>query len=176
MKFTPARLPGAWLIDLEPHSDERGFFARSWCTEAFAARELCPSLVQCGISFNRVSATLRGLHYQIAPHQEAKLVRCTRGEIFDVIVDLRPDSPCYRQWESFTLSDKNRRQLYIPVGIAHGFQTQTDNTEVFYQMSEFYHAESARGIHWQDPTVAITWPSPVSVISDGDRSLPVLEP
>ena len=176
MKFTPARLPGVWLIELEPHHDERGFFSRSWCKEAFAARRLCTSLVQCSVSFNRVGATLRGLHYQVAPHQETKLVRCTRGKIFDVIVDLRPNSPCYRQWESFTLSDKNRHQLYIPSGVAHGFLTQADNTEVFYQMSNFFHAESARGIHWQDPTVAIAWPTPVSVISENDERLPFLDP
>ena len=112
----------------------------------------------------------------MAPHQETKLVRCTRGKIFDVIVDLRPNSPCYRQWESFTFSDKNRHQLYIPSGVAHGFLTQADNTEVFYQMSNFFHAESARGIHWQDPTVAIAWPTPVSVISENDERLPFLDP
>lgn len=168
MKFIETRLKGAFLIELVPIADERGFFARSWCQQAFADRGLNSQLVQCNISFNRKKGTLRGMHYQVAPHEEVKLVRCTLGAIYDVIVDLRPDSATFREWLAVELTAENRRMLYVPVGFAHGFQTLVDNTEVFYQMSTFYHAESARGVRWDDPGFGIEWPEDKRVISDRD--------
>src|SRR5438128_11338283 len=137
--FIEIQLQGAYIIEPEKLEDERGFFARSWCEREFAAHNLNPRTAQCNISFNRKTGTLRGMHYQTAPHAEAKLVRCTRGAIYDVIIDLRPNSPTFKQWVAVELTAKNRRMLSIPEGFAHGFQTLMDNTEVFYQMSEFYH-------------------------------------
>lgn len=169
MIFTPAKLAGACIIDIDLREDERGFFARSWCTEEFAAYGLEPGLVQCSISFNRKKGTLRGMHYQAAPHQEDKVVRCTAGAIYDVIVDLRPDSDTFKQWLAFELTAANRRAVYIPRGFAHGFQTLEDDTEVLYQMSQFYHPESARGIRWDDPAIGIEWPNDTRIISDRDR-------
>lgn len=157
MKFIETNLKGAYVIEIEPISDNRGFFARSWCQQEFSDRGLNPNLVQCNISFNTNKGTLRGMHYQAKPHEEAKLVRCTRGSIYDVIIDIRPDSSTFKSWLSIELSAENRKALYIPEGFAHGFQTLENNTEVFYQMSDFYHPESAKGIRWNDPTLAVDW-------------------
>lgn len=172
MTFQETRLPGVFEIGLAMNSDERGFFARSWCQKEFEEHGLNPKLVQCNVSFNERKGTMRGLHYQAAPHAEAKLVRCTMGAIYDVVVDLRPQSPAFKEWIGVTLSAENRQMLYIPEGCAHGFLTLEDNTEVFYQMSEFYHPESARGVRWDDPAFKIEWPAPVEVISERDRTYP----
>lgn len=166
MKFSPTKLPGVWIVDLEKLEDERGFFARSWCQREFEQRGLNPRLVQCNISFNHKKGTLRGMHYQIAPHGEAKLVRCTSGAIYDVAVDLRPASPTRKQWLAVELTADNGRALYIPEGFAHGFQTVADNTEVLYQMSEFHHPQSARGFRWNDPAIGLVWPEDQRRISN----------
>jgi len=165
-------LAGACIIDIEPVPDERGFFARSWCREEFARHGLNPDLAQCSISFNKKHGTLRGMHYQAKPHEETKVVRCTRGAIYDVIVDLRPESSTFRKWIAVELSADNRRMLYIPAGLAHGFQSLTDDTEVFYQISTPYHPESACGVRWDDPAFGIEWPVMERVISDKDRQYP----
>lgn len=171
MKFQETRLKGAYIIEMELIEDERGFFARSWCQKEFTDHGLNPNLVQCNISFNRKKSTLRGMHYQAKPHEEAKLVRCTMGAIYDVILDVRRDSSTFKQWVAVELSAENRKMLYIPEGIAHGFQTLVDNTEVFYQMSEFYDPLSANGIRWNDPVFNIDWPeTSQKVISEKDRS------
>ncbi len=170
MIFTETPLKGAYLIDLEVLEDERGFFGRSWCQREFTKHGLNPHLVQCNISYNKTRGTLRGMHYQAVPYQEAKLVRCTSGEIYDVILDLRPDSATFKNWLAFTLSGNNHRSLYIPEGFAHGFQSLADNTEVFYQMSEFYHPESARGVRWNDPKFDIKWPIDEIIIAEKDKS------
>jgi len=172
MIFVQTELKGLWLIDLEKKSDDRGFFARSWCVEEFGRHGLKAQVVQCNISFNRHKGTLRGLHFQAAPHAEAKLVRCTRGAIHDVAVDLRQDSPSYGRWIGVDLTADNQRMLYIPEGFAHGFQTLQDNSEVFYQMSEFFHPELSRGIRWNDPLLDIQWPLPNPQLSERDRTLP----
>ena len=169
MKFRETKLKGVFEIDLEPACDERGFFARSWCQKEFNARGLSPVLAQCNISFSERKGTLRGMHYQ-QPYPEAKLVRCIRGAIYDVALDLRSDSPTFRSWVACVLTAENRRALYISEGFAHGFQTLVDNTEVFYQMSEFYIEGSGRGVRWDDPAFAIDWPVPVQVISARDRT------
>ena len=170
MIFTETRIPGAFLIEPEPLEDERGFFARTWCQREFKAQGLSPQLVQCSISFNKKKGTLRGMHYQAAPHEEAKLVRCTKGAIYDVILDLRPWSPTFKQHVAVVLSAQNRKMLYVPEGVAHGFQTLEDETEVFYQMSEFYTPEWARGVRWDDPAFDIPWPADARVIAARDRS------
>ena len=157
MIFAETPLAGAYLIEPEPISDERGFFARIFCENEFAAQGLCTHYVQSNISFNTRKGTLRGMHYQLEPHTEIKIVRCTMGAIYDVIIDLRPASPTFKQWYAVELSAKNYRMLYIPSGIAHGFQTLTDDSEVFYMMSEFYHSESASGVRWNDPAFGIEW-------------------
>ncbi|MEE3719732.1 dTDP-4-dehydrorhamnose 3,5-epimerase [Tumidithrix elongata RA019] len=176
MKFTETKLNGAYVIDIEPIEDERGFFARSWCQHEFVERGLNPNLVQCNISFNLKKGTLRGMHYQVKPHEEAKLVKCTSGAIYDVIVDIRPESATFKEWIAVELSAENHKMLYIPEGFAHGFQTLTDNTEVFYQMSDFYHPESARGIRWDDPIFAIDWSLTESlIISLKDRQYLLFE-
>jgi dTDP-4-dehydrorhamnose 3,5-epimerase len=175
MKFSPTKLPGVWIVDLERREDERGFFARSWCRREFEDHGLNPNLVQCSVSFNQKKGTLRGMHYQIAPHEEAKLVRCTRGAIYDVAVDLRPASPAFGNWTAVELTADNGRALYIPEGCAHGFQTLADNTEAFYQMSEFYHPESARGIRWNDPALAIPWPVTNPTLSERDVAFPCFD-
>jgi len=172
MRFSPTKLSGVSLVDLERHEDERGFFARSWCQSEFEQRGLNPRLVQCNVSFNRKRGTLRGMHYQVAPHAEAKLVRCTRGAIYDVAVDLRPDSPTYRQWVGVELTAENGRALYIAEGFAHGFQTLADDSEVFYQMSEFFHPEYARGVRWDDPAFKIAWPENERCLSARDLAYP----
>ena len=169
MIFTETKLKGAFVIEIEPHQDERGFFARSWCADEFKKHGLNSQLVQCNISFNKKRGTLRGMHYQVAPFAEAKLVRCTRGAIYDVIIDLRPNSPTFRQWMAVELTAENRTALYVPEDFAHGFQTLMDNTEVFYQMSEFYHPECARGVRWDDPAFGIEWPSSQRIMSRRDN-------
>ena len=175
MRFIETPLAGAYVIDLEPIADERGFFARSWCAEAFAGQGLESSLSQCNISFNAKAGTLRGLHFQRSPHGEAKLVRCTMGSLFDVMVDLRPHSESYGRSFASTLSAENRRAHFIPQGFAHGLQTLDDNTEVFYQMSSPHHAESAGGLRWNDPDLAIAWPEAKErIISSKDGDLPLL--
>jgi dTDP-4-dehydrorhamnose 3,5-epimerase len=165
----------AWVIEPERREDERGFFARTWDPEEFAQRGLNTELAQCSISYNRVRGTLRGLHYQAAPHAEAKLVRCTAGAIFDVVVDLRPDSPTFRGWFGVELSAENRLALYVPEDCAHGFLTLDDDSEVHYQISQSYMPEAARGVRWDDPAFAINWPGEVVVINERDRSYPDFE-
>ena len=174
MKFTETKLKGAYIIEPELIKDERGFFARSWCQKEFIEQGLNPNLVQCNISFNLKKGTLRGMHYQTKPYEEAKLVRCTTGAIHDVIIDLRPESSTFKQWVAVELTAENRKMLYIPEGIAHGFQTLVDNTEVFYQMSEFYHPDLARGIRWNDPELSLEWPLKEFIISEKDTSYPLL--
>jgi dTDP-4-dehydrorhamnose 3,5-epimerase len=159
-------------IEPEKRQDERGFFARTWCRDEFAEHGLDSRLVQCSVSFNAKRGTLRGLHYQAAPHAEAKLVRCTRGAIYDVAVDLRPDSPTFLRHAAAVLSADNYAMLYIPEGCAHGFQTLAEASEVVYQMSEFYRPESARGVRWDDPAFAIAWPPDQRTIAERDRQYP----
>lgn len=175
MRFIASKLPGAFLIEPELNMDQRGFFARSWCAREFAERGLETRLVQCNISYNERRGTLRGLHYQEPPHAEVKLVRCTRGRVFDVIVDLRRDSPTYCRWQAYELSAENHRGVYIPPGIAHGYQTVSDGSEVCYQMSEYYDPEAARGVRWDDPAFSIAWPLPVTVISPKDAFYGLIE-
>jgi dTDP-4-dehydrorhamnose 3,5-epimerase len=172
MIFTETKLQGAYLISIEKLQDSRGFFARSWCQQEFSNYNLNSNLVQCNISFNYHKGTLRGMHYQTAPYQEAKLIRCTKGAIYDVIVDLRQNSITFGQYVAVELSANNYEMLYIPEGFAHGFLTLTDNTEVFYQMSEFYQPQYAKGFKWNDPWCNIQWPSNINIISDQDRSWP----
>jgi dTDP-4-dehydrorhamnose 3,5-epimerase len=174
MIFKETKLKGAYIIEIEPIEDERGFFARSFCAEAFEKYGLNPYIAQCNISYNEKKGTLRGMHYQVAPHAETKLVRCTRGAIYDVIIDLRQDSATYKQWIATELTMENHRMFYIPERFAHGFQTLEDHTEVFYQISEFYHPESTRGIGWDDPTFRILWPGDVKIISIRDQQYPDL--
>jgi len=172
VKFTELQLKGAYVIQPERSPDERGFFARSWCVREFGSFGLETRLVQCNISYNRKKGTLRGMHYQVAPCQEDKLVRCTRGAIHDVIVDFRRKSETFGKHIGVTLTAENRTMLHIPKGFAHGFLTLEDDTEVHYQMSEFYAPECARGLRWDDPFLEIVWPAEVRVVSEKDRSYP----
>jgi dTDP-4-dehydrorhamnose 3,5-epimerase len=174
--FRETTLPGVFVIEPEPREDHRGFFARTWCQREFAEHGLDPRLVQCSISFNRRRGTLRGMHYQAAPHAEAKLIRCTRGAMWDVALDLRPASPTFRQHVGVELTADNRVALYIPEGLAHGFQTLADETEVVYQMSEFYAPEGARGIRFDDPAFAIRWPLANPILLERDRTYADFEP
>ncbi|MGB8275126.1 MAG: dTDP-4-dehydrorhamnose 3,5-epimerase [Alphaproteobacteria bacterium] len=175
MIFRDIGLPGAVLIDLERHEDERGWFARSWCADEFAAHGLPTRFSQCNVSFNRKRGTLRGLHYQVHPFAEAKLVRCTRGKIFDVIVDLRPASRTHLQWRAVELSADNGRMVFVPEGFAHGFQSLSDDSEVCYQMSRPYAPEAARGVRFDDPAIGIVWPIRRGlVMSERDRAFPLL--
>jgi dTDP-4-dehydrorhamnose 3,5-epimerase len=174
MQFEPLRLAGAYRISLEAHTDERGFFARRFCAVEFAERGLQPDFVQRSISFNTRRGTLRGLHFQAAPHGEIKLVRCTRGAAFDVIVDIRQDSSTYGQWHAERLTAENRLILYIPEGFAHGFQTLEGNTELDYEIFPKYVPEATRGIRWDDPDIAISWPIAEITLGDRDRQLPLL--
>jgi len=176
MIFHPTKLPGVFEIRLETKPDERGFFARSWCQKELESQGLNPKVLQCNVSFNTHKGTLRGMHYQAAPYAEAKIVRCTHGAIHDVVVDLRPQSPTFKKWIGVPLTSANRHMLYIPEGCAHGFLTLEDQTEVFYQMSEVYNAESARGVRWDDQAFQIVWPAKVEVISERDRTYPDFEP
>ncbi|MGB8954079.1 MAG: dTDP-4-dehydrorhamnose 3,5-epimerase [Tumebacillaceae bacterium] len=176
MNVRELALPGAFLIEVEKKEDERGYFARSYCREEFRDHGLNPDLAQCNISYNHKKGTLRGLHYQAAPYEEAKLVRCTRGSIYDVIVDIRPDSPAYCQWVAVELSAERNNMLYIPEGFAHGFQTLTDGAEVFYQISQMYDAGSARGIRYDDPAFGVKWHEVgIEVISERDLLFPRFE-
>ncbi|MDT4969336.1 MAG: dTDP-4-dehydrorhamnose 3,5-epimerase [Acidobacteriota bacterium] len=170
MEFIPTKLKGAFIIEPIRLEDERGFFARTWSQREWEAQDLNPRLVECNISFNRKKGTLRGLHYQAAPDAQAKLVRCTLGSVYDVIVDLRPDSATFKKWFAAELTAENRRMLYVPEGLAHGFQTLEDDSEVFYQMSAYYAPESAAGIRWNDPAFGVEWPLPVEVIAPRDAS------
>lgn len=173
MIFTPLALAGAYQIDLEPRTDERGFFARVFCADEFATHGLPTEVKQSNLSHNRHAGTVRGMHYQSAPHAEAKLVSCVRGAIYDVLVDLRPDSPTFCRWVGIELTAENRRQVFIPEGFAHGFQTLTDDCDVFYQMFAFYHPASARGVRWDDPAFGIVWRAGAGAhLSDRDRSYP----
>lgn len=171
MIFTRISLSGAYLVTLNPIADERGFFARSWCRNEFASRGLNPNLVQCNITSSQKRGTLRGMHYQKAPHEEVKIVRCTKGAIYDVIIDLRPTSPTFKQWFGVELTADNHFMLYIPTGFAHGCQTLQDESEIFYQMSEFYHPESAASVRWDDPAFGIQWPDDSRIISRRDQDI-----
>ena len=176
MIFTETELPGAYVIDLEPIEDPRGFFARAWSERELAERGLETHIAQCSLSHNTHAGTLRGMHFQRAPHEEVKLVRCTRGAIHDVIVDLRADSPTFRRWIAVELGEDDRRTLYVPRGFAHGFQTLTEDAEVFYMISEPYVPEAAGGVRWDDPAFSIAWPmAEPSQISERDRSWPDFE-
>ncbi len=175
MIFHPTKLAGAFIVELDPREDERGFFARSFCQDEFAAHGLNPHVAQCNVSFSRLAGTLRGMHFQNAPHAEAKLVRCVTGAAFDAIVDLRPGSPTFAQWIGVELTAENRRAVYAPAGFAHGAQTLSDSTELFYQMSAPYHAASASGVRWDDPAFGIEWPQPPAtgrVIAERDLAWP----
>lgn len=175
MRIDAAPLAGVHLITLEPIEDERGFFARAVDADAFAAKDLNADFAQCSISFNRRKGTLRGLHYQAPPHPEAKLVRCTRGAVFDVVVDVRAGSPTFGRWWGVELSAENRLAIYVPEGFAHGFQTLVDESELFYQISVPYVADAALGIAWNDPALAIPWPDKAgAIMSERDRSHPAL--
>jgi len=158
MTFTETAIPGVLIVDSDVFSDERGTFVRAWMPEEFAARGLETRIAQCSMASNRRRGTIRGLHYQVAPSEEVKLIRAVRGSVFDVAADLRPDSPAYGRWTGVTLSADNRRMLYIPQGVAHGYQTLTDDTEVFYFVSTAYSPDHQRGLRWNDPTLAIDWP------------------
>jgi dTDP-4-dehydrorhamnose 3,5-epimerase len=173
MRFTPTDLQDAYIIDLEPIEDARGFFARAWDERELAEHGLETRIAQCNVSFNSRKGTLRGMHRQDPPHEEVKLIRCVRGSLFDVIIDLRPQSPSYKQWTGVELSSSNRRMLYVPRGFAHGFQTLENDTETFYMVSEFYVAGAEAGIRWNDPAFGIKWPlgEPVE-ISEKDRNWP----
>lgn len=170
MNFQETNISGVFQLTPERFDDERGWFERSWCAREFEAHGLSTRFVQCNVSFNRRKGTLRGMHYQMEPHGEAKVIRVTRGALYDVAVDLRPQSPSYRQWQAFELTAENRHQLYLPEGIAHGFMTLADETELLYFMSEFYQADAARGVRWNDPAFGIAWPCDPAVISKRDRT------
>jgi dTDP-4-dehydrorhamnose 3,5-epimerase len=172
MIFRETAIDGVWVVEPERHADERGFFARTWDTLEFVERGLSGRIVQCSVSYNRRRGTLRGLHYQAAPHEEAKLVRCTAGAVFDVAVDLRAGSSTFCQWVGVELTAENRLALYVPEGCAHGFLTLVDDSEVAYQMSEFHAPDAARGARFDDPTFGIEWPEDVSVVNERDRSYP----
>jgi dTDP-4-dehydrorhamnose 3,5-epimerase len=165
-------LQDAVLIDLDKREDERGFFARAWCRREFDEHRLAPDMVQANISYNVAKGTLRGMHYQVEPYGEVKMVRCIRGRLYDVIIDLRPSSLTYRRWFGVELSAENRLMLYVPVGFAHGFQTLEDDTEAFYMVSQYYTPGAERGLRYNDPGFSISWPMTVSTISDKDSSWP----
>jgi len=172
----PLPLAGAYLVSSPQHRDERGWFARSWCAEELAAKGLNGVMAHSSFSFNAKLATLRGLHYQIAPHQEAKLVTCVRGAIWDVIVDLRPDSPTFRRWHGEDLDSQDLRAVYVPEGFAHGFLTRSDETLILYQISATYAEDYGRGIRWDDPAFAIVWPERPTLVSTRDASYPDFDP
>ena len=176
MNFKQTKLSGAYVIEPERHEDERGFFARTWCRREFEDHGLAPYLAQCSISFNKKRGTLRGMHFQAAPHEEAKLVRCTSGAVYDVIIDLRPESPTYTEHMSVVLSSNNYTMLYVPEGFAHGFQTIEDNAEVFYQMSTPFAPDYARGVRWNDSLFGIEWPDDERTINERDRNYPDFTP
>jgi dTDP-4-dehydrorhamnose 3,5-epimerase len=175
MRFTECEVAGVWLVELELLTDDRGFFARTFCTDEFAAHGLDPTVAQCNVSYSRRAGTMRGLHYQVAPAAETKLVRVTRGAIYDIAVDLRPESATYRQHVARRLDADDRAALYIPTGCAHGFQTLVDGTEVEYQMGAPYTPGTDHGVRYNDPALAIAWPITVTEISDRDQNWPLLE-
>lgn len=176
MRFTETELAGAWILDLQRIEDPRGFFARTWCEKEFSEHGLNPRVSQRNIGFNHKRGTLRGLHFQLAPDLEAKVLSVTRGAVYDVIVDLRPDSATFLRWIGVELSADNRRLLYAPAGFAHGYQTLTDETELQYLATAPFAPKSARGVRFDDPAIGITWPAPVTVMSDADRNWPPLDP
>lgn len=171
MIFNHTTLKDAFLIDIEKREDLRGFFARAWDVKEFEQNVSNSNLVQCNISRSNKKGTIRGMHYQKNPHEEAKLIRCTKGKIYDVIIDLRPNSKSYKKWEAFELSSSNYKLLYVPEGFAHGFQSLEDNTEIFYQVSQFYSPGAEIGIRWNDPCFNISWPLEITEISDKDRNI-----
>jgi len=173
--FFETPLKGAFLLEVEKREDDRGYFARTFCQREFEAHGLNPRVVQCSVSFNRRKGTLRGMHWQASPYEEAKLVSCLRGGIYDVIVDLRAGSPTHTRHFATELSAVNRRTLYVPEGFAHGFQTLEDDTEVFYQISQFFSPEHARGARWDDPAFAISWPPAERIIVERDRKYPLFQ-
>jgi dTDP-4-dehydrorhamnose 3,5-epimerase len=172
VEFEPAGLEGAWVLHLDRHDDERGFFARVWCAEEFQRRRLNGALAQCSLSYNHSAGTLRGMHYQAPPAQEAKVVRCIRGAIHDVLIDLRSESPSYCRWVARELTADNRLSFYVPEGVAHGFLTLSDDAEVLYLISSPYVPALARGVRWDDPAFNVSWPRRPSAISERDRSYP----
>ena len=176
MIFRETTLKGAFVIEMEKFEDERGFFARAWCQREVEANGLISRVTQTNISFNKKRGTLRGMHYQVAPYEQIKLVRCTRGVIYDVIIDLRPDSPTFRKWTGVELTAENYTMLYVPENFAHGFQTLENNTEATYQVSQFYSPESERGVRYDDPVFQVEWPLPVEVISEKDIAWPYCSP
>jgi dTDP-4-dehydrorhamnose 3,5-epimerase len=173
MIFTETKLTGVFIIDIEPVPDDRGFFARTFCRKEFEQRGLVYEFVQCSVSHNKNKGTLRGMHYQSAPHAETKIISCIKGAIYDVALDLRHESDTYRQWVAVELTGENYRSLYIPAGCAHGFLTLQDRSEIYYQISEFYYPELSKGVKWDDPSFGIEWPSEVTNISEKDSALPV---
>jgi dTDP-4-dehydrorhamnose 3,5-epimerase len=175
LRFIDTPLIGLYVVEQQILSDDRGSFSRSFCAREFERHHLDATIAQCNISLNAKAGTLRGLHFQAPPHEEAKLVRCTRGAIYDVAVDIRPTSPTYLEWYAIELTPDNNRMMFVPRGFAHGFQTLVDNSEVFYVMFEFYHSESARGLRWNDPALAISWPLADPIISDRDKTHPLLD-
>ena len=175
MRFEELPLQGALRVEIEPRLDERGLFARTFCEQEFAAAGLPVRYPQMNLSFNHRKGTVRGMHFQLAPHEEPKLVRCTRGAIHDVIIDLRPDAPTYRHSVGTTLTQDNRAALYIPAGFAHGFQTLADDSEVLYLMGDVYVSELARGVRWNDPAFDVQWPLGITVISERDLAYPDFE-
>ena len=176
MRFKETKLKGAFIIEVEKFADERGFLAPSWSAKEFTAHGLDARLVECNISLNRYKGTLRGMHFQLAPFAQPKLIRCTRGAIYDVAVDLRPDSQTFRRWTAVELTEDNYLMFYIPVGFAHGYQTLVDNAEVFYQMSEVYQLRYASGVRWNDPTFGIEWPLEDPIMIERDRTYPLVAP
>jgi dTDP-4-dehydrorhamnose 3,5-epimerase len=172
LKFSKTELSGVYIIELEPREDQRGYFARVFCEREFAEHGLVKRYVQCNMSGNPKRGTLRGMHYQLPPHEEVKLIRCIRGAIWDCIVDLRPDSPTFKRWQGFELSADNHKMLYVPTGFAHSYLTLTDDSEVFYMVSEFYAPGSERGIRYNDPAFNIEWPISIEVVSDKDAHHP----
>lgn len=172
MKFTESRIPGAWIIDLTEIHDDRGFFAVTWRPEEFLQRGIEPAVAQCNLAFNHKRGTLRGMHFQSAPHAQAKIVRCTRGALVDVIADLRPESPTYCQWDAVELTADNHRMLYMPGGVAHGYLTLEDDTEAYYHASTPWVREAESGVRWNDPAFGIAWPSAPAIISGRDATWP----
>ncbi len=176
MRFIANELEGSYIIELEPVTDERGFFARTFCAKEFKEMDLASHFVQCNIAWSKAKGTLRGMHYQIAPHADVKIVRCTCGAIYDVIIDFRPHSPTYCKWASVELTPASKTMLYVPDGFAHGYQTLEQDTEVSYWMSNFYNPSAQRGVRWNDPAFSIQWPLPNPILSENDRSYPDFKP
>lgn len=172
MKFRETKVSGAYVIDVHRIEDDRGFFGRLWCSEELAGQNLNPRIAQINVGFSPAQGTLRGMHFQVAPFLEVKIVRCTRGAVYDVVVDLRPESPTYLKWDAAELTEDNRSMMYVPEGCAHGYLTLTPDSEIYYIASEVYSPDSAKGVRFDDPAFGIEWPAPVKVISDGDRNWP----